>query len=464
MMFRYNDDVALFNEPASEIETLEEAVLEECYLANDLTALERKLTASPGFTAVKDEVATTMFAIVGKDFNFFNMDITSPAEIEQQATKDTYKPISPKEVKPRTLDFQEAQFLKSSRLPDSTVKSVQPANNDEYEYNPDDTDNRENKYFYETVRSITTVGVNDIQPKLINKTAGFDGTTNGYTQHPLQADNLHAFTIDGVPVDDGFWGITLANRSFYRQNFETLYDHRNDPALYQDYVHQMSEATLEYARCNKIFLSDRPSKCLLSKLASPIMNPLYTEELKFNEMTILAGFTTYRVVPFFGLDLSGSGDSMLMPQDDFVIKYGGIGFGAASTVTKVSGVDDAIFSFGGFSYAPDNMRPFEKLPHGDRFPKRRSWYPVWPRDSIVHGCAESNQVCTYQEEFDLNTNPRKRNFPTPKISIFNPLTAKACCSDTFYALVRYIVPHYPTPTYSHLPLSSIRFRKTLMHL
>lgn len=443
MMFRYNDDVALFNEPASEIETLEEAVLEECYLANDLTALERKLTASPGFTAVKDEVATTMFAIVGKDFNFFNMDITSPAEIEQQVTTNTYSPISPKEVKPITLDFQTSQYLKSSRLPDSTVKSVQPLNNDEYEYNPDDRNNRENAYFYKTVRSITTVGVNDIQPKLINKTTGFDGTTNGYTQHPLQADNLHAFTIgDGdVPVDDGFWGITLANRSFYRKNFETLYDHRNDPALYQDYVHQMSEA-FKSGDCGKL---DFGGECLLSKLASPIMNPLYTEELTFNEKLILTGFTTYRVVPFFGLDLSGPGDSMLMPQDDFVIKYGGVGFGAASTVTKVSGNDDAIFSFGGFSYAPDNMRPFEKLPHGDRFPKRRSWYPVWPRDSIVHGCAESNQVCTYQEEFDLNTNPRKRNFPTPKISIFTPLTAKACCSDTFYALVRSIMSLYLVP-------------------
>jgi len=437
MMFRYNDDVALFNEPASEIETLEEAVLEECYLANDLTALERKLTASPGFTAVKDEVATTMFAIVGKDFNFFNMDITSPAEIDQQVTTETYTPPQPKELKPEPIDGQISQFLKSSRLPDSTVKSVQPLNDDEHEYTPNDGGDA---YFYSTVQSITTVGVNDIQPKLITKAANFDGTANGDTQPPLQADNLHAFTIDGVLVDDGFWGITLANRSFYRQNFSTLYDHRNDPALYQDYVHQMSEVTLEAVRCGRTFLSDRPSKCLLSKLASPIMNPLYTEELTFNDVTILTGFTTYRVVPFFGLDLSGSGDSMLMPQDDFVIKYGGIGFGAASTVTKVSGNDDAIFSFGGFSYAPDNKRPFEKLPHGDRFPKRRSWYPVWPRDSIVHGCAESNQVCTYQDEFDLNTNPRKRTFPPPKISIFNPLTAKACCSDTFYALVRSIVP------------------------
>ena len=48
-----------------------------------------------------------------------------------------------------------------------------------------------------------------------------------------------------MQLDDGFWGITLANQSFYRnikKYGDLLYNSRDDPALYQDYIHQMSEA------------------------------------------------------------------------------------------------------------------------------------------------------------------------------------------------------------------------------
>jgi hypothetical protein len=401
--------------------------LEECYLARDLTPLEQKLTKSPGFTAVRDEANLVLFAIVSQDFNFFNMDITLPPDMDEQPPIGE-SPLSPKTLKATTPSGQTKQSLQSSRLPNHLLKSVWPLQDDSHEYE-DDT-----SYFYNTVFSITT-SVNDIQPDLLTETfsTGFSGSFTAKNQNPLHADDFFAFKLHGVPIDDGFWGITLANRSFYRKNFDTLYASRDDPALYQDYVHQMSEA-FKSGDCGK---SDFGGECLLSKLASEIMNPIYTEELLFKNKPILTGFTTYRVVPFFGIDLSDSQNSMLMPQDDFVTQYGGIGFGAASTVTKVKGVDDAIFSFGGFSYAPDSKyRPFEKLPHGDRFPKRRSWYPVWHRHSIVHGCAEAAQSCTYEDHFDLNTNPRNNMFTPPAVGVFIPLAAKRHSVDHYYALVR----------------------------
>ena len=86
------------------------------------------------------------------------------------------------------------------------------------------------------------------------------------------------------------------------------------------------------------------------------MNPVHTEQVQFTPSgstkpkTILLGFTTYRVVPFFGVDTSKTSvqETLIMPQDDFILKHGGIGFGSASTTVKDQTVDTAIFSFGGF--------------------------------------------------------------------------------------------------------------------
>lgn len=410
--------------PAIDKESLESARLEECYLAQNLSALERKLTPEDGFSAAFNEGDTSLFAILGETFRFFNIEITQPSP--KTDVEDVPLPTPPQAKRPTFVGLSgvTSQFLTSSPFPSESLNTVQPKGTDVNEYSD------ETRYFEATSKSLTTTSVNDIQPNLIRKkNEYFSPTTAGRTQPKLEAHNLLAFTIDGFEnsIDEGFWGMTLANRSFYRKDFDTLVANREDMALYQDYIHQMSEAVHNNAsKCENI----EGKGCLLSKLASPTMNPLYTETITFEGNTILMGFTTYRVVPFFGI--SNSGQSMIMPNDEFVTEHGGIGFGSASVVAQ-----NQIFSFGGFSYDPDlEWRPFEKLPHGHRYPPRRSWYPVWPRESIIHGCANAVETCTYESEFTVNTNPRRYDLPKAPITTFNPLAAKRQATDKYYALVR----------------------------
>ena len=124
--FRPNDETALFTLPASEVDTLEDAVLVDCFLGNNLTHHEEKLTYSRGYKAAKNVADLLNFVIINDTYNFANMQIKTITE-----TSHTESPTyNAKTIYTLTSAGGKQKFYYVP-LPGKTVQTVQPKKDQE---------------------------------------------------------------------------------------------------------------------------------------------------------------------------------------------------------------------------------------------------------------------------------------------------------------------------------------------
>lgn len=475
-MCRYSTDAALFTLPASENFILKQENFEQCYTGS-LSAHEKELRkAEPSFTAFIDASSEASFYITGPDYTFTNVK-------ESKLPDAPSKKINWKSL-PKLPDFGLASDYNEKEIYNYLFSvDVQDIDDSKYlkyvsppekstQYGTEDL-----KYWFFNNAVSQKIPPNDIglvystaARKQSPITAGNDKDgNNDYNRDANRFYGLYQFKkSDGTvtTVDENIWGMTLQNKSFYRTKTgrKAMLDNMFDEAIYQDYIHQMSEvfvsstATLDdhgvYCPSSgegnipetivenpfEFGTGESPeSGCLLNRMVSNVMQPIFTEMVTIGGKTLYTGFTQYRTVPFMGIFEGESGTSnMLMPNDEFIKKYGGVGFGAASVVVN----DDVekVFSFGGYDYSPDSKgyRIFEKLPHGDRFPKHRSWYPVWKRKSLVHGANdffETKYSCAYggSDNFFRFSSTQVNDRDSATMELSYPTTAYEHSDDQWYS-------------------------------
>ena len=142
------------------MDTLEDAVLVDCFLGNNLTHHEEKLTYSRGYKAAKNVADLLNFVIINDTYNFANMQIKTITEISHTESP-TY---NAKTIYTLTEDGGKQKFYYVP-LPGKTVQTVQPKKDQErffYGVGEDPT------YFFDKVKALTMATTNNIQPDLVS--------------------------------------------------------------------------------------------------------------------------------------------------------------------------------------------------------------------------------------------------------------------------------------------------------
>lgn len=446
----HSNTTILFTHPASEDDQFKNVTVQECYHStHPLSQYEQMLMDAPEQTTRSCTPASdnSHFYAMGFDdttgerFHFYNTD-HEPTKLDASTqpfpTTLTTGPILDEYF--YTVSFQSPFFtndLNYGPLPGKAIKTV-VATNDPIQV--------EAKNDWLQLALLPTEHVpHDIRPVRLETVVGAESNSNyasngGYAVDP--ATDLKQYRITGqsnLELSDVFWG----RHNNFKAHFSQLANKAslsNETDTLAKYIFSMTEAV----STNLCPPKSNGNRCVLGRLTAPVMNPLFSDVVTVHGRKFAMGFTPYRVSPFVGIYLEGTGqppDAMVMPDDGFVFEHGGVGYGAASTC------DDGttIFSFGGLDYGPDpKYRQFELLPFDMPAPLR--WQPVWYRESVAFGCATEAETCTHDFEENVFPQGDKANLNSRFESVLHSIGHSHSKNNFYhYAAIRNIDSINPAP-------------------
>jgi hypothetical protein len=446
----HSNTTILFTHPASEDDQFKNVTVQECYHStHPLSQYEQMLMDAPEQTTRSCTPASdnSHFYAMGFDdttgerFHFYNTD-HEPTKLDASTqhfpTTVITGPIL--DEYSYTVSFQSPFFsnnLNYGPLPGTSIKTVVATN--------DPINVQATNEWLQLALLPTEHVPHDIRPVRLETVVGAESTSNyasngGDAVDP--ATDLKQYRITGQPnleLSDVFWGRHNNFKAYFFQ-LENKASLSNETDTLAKYIFSMTEAV----STNLCPPESNGNRCVLGRLTAPVMNPLFSDVVTVHGRKFAVGFTPYRVSPFVGIYLEGTGqppDAMVMPDDGFVFEHGGVGYGAASTC------DDGttIFSFGGLDYGPDpKYRQFELLPFDMPAPLR--WQPVWYRESVAFGCATEAETCTHDFEENVFPQGDKANLNSRFESVLHSIGHSHSKNNFYhYAAIRNIDSINPAP-------------------